>query len=104
MTEVSNYAKKRLSQKQLNRSNHNQSRRIFTMAYANKSLKKTNSIKIRLSDFEKELLDASMSIHGGETAVWIRDLVMIEVERILSINDHYEASKQAVKQAVHVRH
>jgi len=60
------------------------------MTYKIKSLKKTNRIKISLSDFEKELLDQSMQIHGGETAVWIRDLVMMEVERILETNQHHE--------------
>ncbi len=58
--------------------------------YGNRGLKKTNPITLRVDDYELEALEKFKQVHGGETAVWIRELVMAEVNSILQANDRYE--------------
>ncbi len=60
------------------------------MPYRNKSLKRINELKLRFSDYELEDLNNAMDIHGGETAVWIRELVNAEVQRIIQFNELYD--------------
>lgn len=60
--------------------------------YRNKSLKKTNQVKLRFSDIELNELNNAMDIQGGETAVWIRELVNREVQQILDAQVIYEQS------------
>ena len=60
------------------------------MPYRNKSLKRINEQKLRFSDYELEDLNNAMDIHGGETAVWIRELVNAEVQRIIQFNELYD--------------
>lgn len=60
--------------------------------YRNKSLKKTNQVKLRFSDFELDDLNNAMDLQGGETAVWIRELVNREVQQILDAQVAYEQS------------
>lgn len=62
--------------------------------YSNKGLKKSNPITLRVDDYELEALEKFKQVHGGETAVWIRELVMAEVNSIIETNDRFEKSQR----------
>lgn len=71
--------------------------------YGNKGLKKSNPITLRVDDYELEALEKFKQIHGGETAVWIRELVMSEVKSILEASDRYKKEQESTRQQV-IRH
>lgn len=62
------------------------------MSYQNKGLKKTNEVKLRLDDYEIDDLELAMGITGEQRAVWIRKIVMREVELLLATQDFYEST------------
>lgn len=68
--------------------------------YTNKSHKRTNSIKLRFSDFELDALNEFMDYHGGERAVVIREKIMGEVEQFLAHQERLSTLK-ASQVAVH---